>query len=371
MDTTSNETYYRKCLTDCTQYDREQSIDFLLTHTPKNQVQYALYTNKDFTDSLTDKDLILYCKKLIRSKLSLIRKLKQKRKSRIDKKDHYGTCREYKTGYFFIDRNKPYASKWTYITIDMQNKHTQRNLQYSFNSIKRLIKSLFSNHRKVMVVRCDLYGKRDENDNDLDLLNNSFSKLQRETLYGLDYYLGYYCSREYTIDRQIHLHCYFFLNGNKVKREIDFLERIGTKWKKMTGGYVYCRNLDRNRLPDRSEVLGTVCYWDLRKIDKLIFVSKYLLKNLGNREWLEKVKNGKENNRLFTCSFRKEGLENNRKIPRKWDIDYSWIDSVKLSDTKSVFDGKLKLENYKTESSNTDVDYRDEIDCPEEILFIP
>lgn len=371
MDTSNNETYYRRCLTDCTQYDREQSISFLLTHTPKNQLQYALYTNKDFTDNLTDKDLILYCKKLIRSKLSLIRKLKQKRKSRIDRKDHYGTCREYKTGYFFIDRNKPYASKWTYITIDMQNKHTQRNLQYSFSSIKSLIKSLFSNHRKVFVVRCDLYGKRDENDNDLDLLNNSFSKLQRETLYGLDYYLGYYCSREYTIDRQIHLHCYFFLNGNKIKTELDFLNKIGTKWKKMTGGYVYCRNLDRNRLPDRSEVLGTVCYWDLRKIDKLIFVSKYLLKNLGNREWLEKVRNGKENNRLFTCSFRKEGLENNRKSPRKWDIDYSWIDTVKLSDTKSVFDGKLKLEDYKTESGHLDIDYRDEIDCPDEILFIP
>lgn len=361
MDTSNNETYYRKCLTDCTEYSREKCIDFLITNTPKNHLQYSLYT---------DKDLTRLCKNLINSKLSLIRKLKQKRKDRIDRKDHYGTCREYKTGYWFIDRNKPYANKWTYLTIDM-DKHTQRNLQYNFNSIKTLIKSLFSNHRKVFVVRCDLYGKRDVNDNNLDLLNHCFSKLQRETLYNLDYYLGYYCGREYTIDRQIHLHCYFFLNGNKVKSEIDFLSKIGPKWKKMTGGYVYCRNLDKNRLPDRSEVLGTVCYWDLPKIDKLIFVSKYLLKNLGNREWLEKVKNRKENNRLFTCSFRKEGLENNRKSPRKLNIDYSWIDTVKLSDTKSVFDGKLKLEDYKTESGHLDIDYRDEIDCPDEVLFIP
>ena len=286
------------------------------------------------------------------------KKLKKVKRTTTDTHDYFNLYRPYRTGVWFIDRNKPHANKWTYFTVGLNNDNTKRNLQYNFSNIKGLIKSLFSNHNKVFVVRCDLYSG-DERGNDLDWLNRAFTKLQKETVYLFNGYLGYYCCREYTPDRGIHFHCYYFLDANKIKNEIDFLKRIGPKWKRLTGGYVYCRNLDKSKLPDKGECLGRVDYWDVKKVEKLIFISKYLLKHLSNRDWLVGLKLNPRS-RLFTCSSMPDfmarfndyydrlalgGVE----TKRKFLVDYRWLDKIQLKNGPPLFsgeDGLLRMKNY-------------------------
>lgn len=334
-------TNYHLLLKQYKSFSREESINFLRIHSPKNQLQSIAYRDTEYLSHLSDKQLLEECRVLIRNKLNLIKKLKKVKRTTTDTHDYFNLYRPYRTGVWFIDRNKPHANKWTYFTVGLNNDDTKRNLQYNFNNIKGLIKSLFSNHNKVFVVRCDLYSG-DERENDLNWLNYAFSKLQKETVYLFNGYLGYYCCREYTPDRGIHFHCYYFLDGNKIKNEIDFLKRIGPKWKRLTCGYVYCRNLDKSKLPDRGECLGRVDYWDVKKVEKLVFISKYLLKHLSNRDWLSE---NDSNRRLFSCSNYKNTPSNSTK--RKWLIDFSFIDKMKLSDTVSLFSSKLQIDDYK------------------------
>jgi hypothetical protein len=191
-----------------------------------------------------------------------------------------------------------------------------------------------------------------ENKNDLDKLNHDFNRLLVNYLYKEDWFLKYYAVREYSDNRGVHLHCYFLLDGNKVKDAFRISSLIGSKWKKIGNGDYYCRNTDSNKLPDGGEVLGKIEYWEIAKIEKLIVLSKYLLKGLADKAWLERLGYNR-NRRLFSCSDNPNAQAIKEEYAylytedstRKYLVDYHFINLIRLSNKPSLF-RKLKVHEY-------------------------
>ena len=194
----------------------------------------------------------------------------------------------------------------------------------------------------------------DKDKEDLNRVTEYFNRLLSNTLYRTEYYLDYICSKEYTKDCGVHLHCLFLLDGNKIKNELPFITKVGRDWDRIVGKEHswYSANLHKSKYPDLSPCLGIVEYHDFFKIERLVQYCKYFLKNLSNREWLK----GK-NKRLFSISKTSDRLyqidENNRRFKeeignnRRFHCSYDWIYHIRLTTTDTVFKSLLGLKSSK------------------------
>ena len=239
------------------------------------------------------------------------------------------------------------APNWLY-AID-----SSPNTRNSYLQIKDLIALSFIEHNKIMVVRMDFYVS-DKDKEDLNRVTEYFNRLLSNTLYRTDYYLDYICSKEYTKDCGVHLHCLFLLDGNKIKNELPFITKVGRDWDRIVGKEHswYSANLHKSKYPDLSPCLGIVEYHDFFKIERLVQYCKYFLKNLSNRDWLA----GK-NKRLFSTSKTSDRLyqidENNRRFKeeignnRRFYCCYDWIYHIRLTTTDTVFKSLLGLKGNK------------------------
>jgi len=214
-------------------------------------------------------------------------------------------------------------------------------------------------HNRVIVVRLD-FGLKERKE-DLPFINSCFNRLLDRLEYYHKEYLGYICTREYKEQKGIHLHSIMFLDGNKVRNEKGFVENVRRMWGKYTtrglekddkewiNGYVYCRNYDKNKLPDEGECLGLVKYTDVLTIEKLVVLSKYLIKDMGERDWLVKTDNNPKS-RLFTCTSvanyaslntdYHDRLTLNVDYNREYLVRLDWIQEIKLQNESSLFDPK-------------------------------
>ena len=326
-------------------YKKTNLINYLIDHLPKHSLlkQSLLSLDREdikrlTLDYLRDKVKEILIRKHKREKESKkIRKEKIKR----DSKDYLGITQE-KTYYL----NTPYGqypiqyrnplNRWAYQYHYTEDKMSKQLLSYNYLKIKTLIKYLFSRYSKVYVSRLDFHFK-EEDCNDLDKVNWMFNKLIKETLSNDKGYLGYICSREHSESDGIHLHCLLFLDAH-VYRNIGVLyNTIKEKWLRIGGKSVYNGEY-QDTLPDRNSVLGVIRYYQLDKIFKLVHVSKYFLKNLNEREWLVRL-GYNSNRRLLTSSHIGDKVDlailNQVNYNRKWLVDYSWLDKIKLSKNES------------------------------------
>ena len=213
-------------------------------------------------------------------------------------------------------------------------------------------------NESILVVRIDLFG----NDEDLDVFNDRFNALLRDRVYNFKGYLEYCAVREkgeknignersesihslerITGEEWVHLHGYFFLKtGCSITQ---FVTAIGRRWLELGGKRWYSRNLDTYRLPDKSEVLGKVNRSDFFKLERLLHCTKYLLKNLANRDWLIDSEGNKRRSRLFTCSHIENRLwkvsENERLFTLNLSpYSYRWLYRIGLNYNDTVFKGR-------------------------------
>ena len=131
------------------------------------------------------------------------------------------------------------------------------------------------------------------------------------------------------------------------KNDYSFYSEVLGKWKKIGGKSVYSGYLNRERLPDKGECLGLIKYTELEKIEKLIYLIRYLLKDINEREWLERLGiEGKR--RLITSSHVGDKIDlGNAFKPnyfRDFIVDYSWLDKIKLSTNKRIITRDSKKE---------------------------
>ena len=348
-------------------YTREELINKLIEHLPVNsQYRNLLLHDKDFTDIQSLTELRSRYSKLINRKLRISRGISKRKKRKVDRNDYYGFCREYTHEDFpphhYLRREYvrlPF--KKLHYWIDLMNlpKDTLRNVRLAFASIRDLIQSLFMVHNRIIVVRLDFGVK--ERKEDLPFINTCFSQLLSYLSTTVPEYLAYYCSREYKEQKGIHLHCFMFLDGNKVKNEKEFVENVRRMWGKYTtkeiekddeewiNGYVYCRNYDKNKLPDEGECLGLIRYNDVLTIEKLVVLSKYLIKDISDRDWLVKTGNNPKS-RLFTSTSvanyaslntdYHDRLALNVDYNREYLVRLDWIQEIKLQNEYSLFDPK-------------------------------
>lgn len=236
-------------------------------------------------------------------------------------------------------KNAPY---WLLDILQM-NKNERRRLDYSYKHIKNLIRYLFCLHTKVIAIRIDLC-LREEEKNDLDRLNGYLGKLINGYLRNLPQYLAYYCVREYTETTGVHAHCYFFFDGSRSDQDLIMAKNIGLIWTDISNGRWFSTNFMKDKLPDGGECLGTIEYWEIEKIERLLNNSKYLLKELSNRDWLVKLGHN-ENRRLFTASTLPTDYEYLfvqheallvEDTSRKYRVSYNWLEHCKLCRHYSV-----------------------------------
>ena len=337
-------------------YTRTQLISALRLITPKNQSPYHLTQDTDILPLMKDKDLRSMVYQQTRKRLKTLSKRKRKYESNIDKKDHLSMRLSIDRNKFPIDhplRNKRIplplrkAPDWLF-SID--SNPVTRN---AYLQVKDLIALSFIEHNRINVVRMDFYVS-DKDKEDLDRVTEYFNRLLSNTLYRTDYYLDYVCSKEYTKDCGVHLHCLFLLDGNKIKNELPFITKVGRDWDRMVGKEHswYSANLHKSKYPDLAPCLGIVEYHDFFKIERLVQYFKYFLKNLSNREWLK----GK-NKRLFSISKTSDRLyqidENNRRFReeignnRRFYCSYDWVYHIRLTTTDTVFKSLLGLKGNK------------------------
>ena len=243
------------------------------------------------------------------------------------------------------------APNWLY------NIDSSPNTTNSYLQIKDLIALSFIEHNKIMVVRMDLYVS-DKDKQNLDKVNWYFNRLLSNTLYRMDYYLDYVCSKEYTEDCGIHLHGLFLLDGGKIKSEVEFILLVGVTWDRLVGKKYswYSANLHKSKYPDLSPCLGVIRYDEFFKIERLVQYCKYFLKSLNDREWLERL-GLNPRSRLFTMSFTSDRLyqidENNKRFReelgnnRRFHCSYDWIYKIRLTTTDTVFKSLLGLKGNK------------------------
>ena len=359
-------------------YTREELINKLIEHLPVNNLyREQLLSNRDFTDNQSLTKLRDVYSKLINRLLRISKRIRKSRKRKSDRNDYYGFCTEYTHEDFpphhYLRRDYvrlPFKKLHYWIDLSHMPKDKLRNIRIAFSNIRDLIQSLFMVHNRIIVVRLD-FGLKERKE-DLPFINSCFNRLLDYLEYHHKEYLAYICSREYKEQKGIHLHCFMFLNAKLVKNEKEFVENVRRMWGKYTtreiekddnvvnesckrrvkewiNGYVYCRNYDKNKLPDEGECLGLVKYTDILTIEKLVVLSKYLLKDMDNRDWLIQTGNNPKS-RLFTSTSvanyaslntdYHDRLTLNVDYNREYLVRLDWIQEIKLQNEYSLFDPK-------------------------------
>ena len=348
-------------------YTREELINKLIDYLPTNNpYRNHLLSNSTFTNTQSLTKLRSVYSKLINRKLRASKRISNRRKRKPDRNDYYGFCTEYTHEDFPPDHylrreyvRLPFKKLHYWIDLSHMPKDKLRNIRLAFSSIRDLIQSLFMVHNRIIVVRLD-FGLKERKE-DLSFINSCFNRLLDKLEYYHPEYLAYICTREYKEQKGIHLHCFMFLDGNKVKNEKEFVENVRRMWGKYTtkemekddeewiNGYVYCRNYDKNKLPDEGECLGLIKYTDVLTIEKLVVLSKYLIKDISNRDWLVKSGNNPKS-RLFTSTSvanyaslntdYHDRLALNVDYNREYLVRLDWIQQIKLQNEYSLFDPK-------------------------------
>lgn len=331
-------------------YSRDQLLFALRLVLPKQSRLHSLFQSNDYVNHYTDQDLRNTLKQIVQQRLSRLRKYKQTLESKQSKKDHLHMRKSIDRNQFPIDhplRNTRIplplrkAPWWIY---GISNSPNTRN---AYLQIKDLIALSFIEHNRINVVKMDFYVSDKDKEN-IDRVTEYFNRLLSNTLYRTDYYLDYICSKEYTKDCGVHLHCLFLLDGNKIKNELPFITKVGRGWDRIVSKEHswYSANLHKGKYPDLSPCLGIIRYDEFFKIERLVHCCKYLIKDLNDREWLVKL-GLNPRSRLFTMSFTSDRLyqidENNKRFKeeigdnRKYLCCYDWIYSIKLNTAHSAF----------------------------------
>ena len=312
----------------------------------------GLYSNKSLKQlqKLYLREFNKMQRRMRRNEKSIIKNRKlRERRSRVDDFGlRYGYYPwDFPIGHYFnsgisVPLPNKKAPDWLMKLLNL-NENDRRKLDYNYTSIKNIIRTLFITYTKVMVIRLDFSLGESDKDN-LDKLNHCFNLLQKTFLNQIPSYFAYYCVREYAEKTGVHIHGYFFFDGNGSNQDCTVAKIIGKEWERISGGHWFSSNFIKEKYPDGGECLGKIAYWEIEKIEKLLNHSKYLLKNVLDREWLEKIGCSGDKRKLFTSSrlnhpeylFVQHEALLVEDTSRKYRVSYSWLENCKLCRHYSV-----------------------------------
>lgn len=344
--------------------DREDLITKLKSIVPKNTLEHKLLSNPDYLNRLTDKQISLILMEQKRMNLNRTKKINKTKEEGLrqyrlhNKKDNLGfrkrTDRRLLPEWHVL-RKKPYIPVPVKNSLDWHYKiPSNHNTIFAFNKIKNLLHLLFIRNTRIYVVRMDLFTDYTEA-KDLEKVNGMFNRLFVERIYKDELFLGYCCSRENS-EEGIHLHCYFFFKDMGFTTAYRRIWKLGEKWKELGGKRWYSRNLAEDKLPhwEENSIIGRVDYSDFFRIEKLLHCMKYLIKDLGRRDWLNESEG---TNKLFTCSSivkdldvikqYENGVSNNKIVRNGYYLSYQWLYRIGLNYNDTVFKDTIDRRFYK------------------------
>jgi len=173
-----------------------------------------------------------------------------------------------------------------------------KNSKKRFESTKKYIDKLQENNSKLNVIRVDLaYKKPHSNVVTLEEANKDLERMfnnKRSNSIFQDQ-VGYVCKKEYTEERGMHFHAYFFYDGQKVQKSAFKADQIGKYWSKHItkekGSYHNC-----HRKKYKNDGIGMLEHTDEEKRKNLDGAISYLCKD---EQDIEPLKTNKKE-RAFT-----------------------------------------------------------------------
>lgn len=158
---------------------------------------------------------------------------------------------------------------------------TRRIIQRK-NSNQVYVDALQEKYSKILVVRLDLSYKKpysneitlEEATKDLNrLLNN---RRNNQTIF--EHNIGYIVKKEYSLDKGIHLHAFFFFNGQEKQKDSFIADQIGKYWnEKITKDKGTYYNCNRNKYPEHG--IGMLIHTDKQKRAYLDNAISYVCKD--------------------------------------------------------------------------------------------
>lgn len=161
-------------------------------------------------------------------------------------------------------------------------------------SNERYVDALQERYSKLCVIRNDFGYKKAENNKvnvtlqdvkkDINtLLNNSRNNSAYDNM------VGYIFKIEDGVDKGVHVHTFFFFDGNQVKNDKFKGDQIGENWEKITKGKGSYHNCNRNNYKDNA--IGMLDYRDTEKRKNLDVSMEYLVKEEQSVDFLKENKN--------------------------------------------------------------------------------
>lgn len=173
-----------------------------------------------------------------------------------------------------------------------------KNSKKRFESTKKYIDKLQENNSKLNVIRLDLaYKKPHSNDVTLEEATKDIERMfnNRRSNSIFQDQVGYVCKKEYTKEKGIHFHTYFFFDGQKIQKSSFKAKQIGELWdNNITRGKGSHHNCHLNEYINNG--IGMLEHTDEEKRKNLDDAISYLCKD---EQDIEPLKTNKKE-RAFT-----------------------------------------------------------------------
>lgn len=174
----------------------------------------------------------------------------------------------------------------------------EKTVNKRLDSTKDYLDALQDKYSKLNVIRVDLaYTKPYSDDITLDDANDEFNRMlnnRRNNSIFKDQ-VGYTVKKEYTKNKGVHFHTYFFFDGQKVKNDVNKAMQIGKYWKeqitKKKGSYHNC-NFNSDEVYGERNATGMLDHRDSDRRKKLDEAISYLSKD--DHQDLAPVKSNKK-----------------------------------------------------------------------------
>lgn len=152
-------------------------------------------------------------------------------------------------------------------------------------SLSRYIGALLAEYRRLLVVRIDLtykaeykhlIGLEDAQGHLAELLHRRYNREE------FTFCVGYAWGLEYGEKKGgYHFHCFFFFQGDKVRDDVFYANRIGQYWLDATSSLGHFHNCNQSKIKYKRNGIGMVHVDDALKRDYLLYASGYLTKRQG------------------------------------------------------------------------------------------
>jgi hypothetical protein len=162
--------------------------------------------------------------------------------------------------------------------------NNQKIMDKRIASTKQYIDVLSENYSKLNMIRVDLSYKKPHSDTmTLDDANSDFNRMMNNRRSKPSIFkelVGHMCKKEYTENKGVHFHAFFFYDGQKVLKDILKADQIGEYWiNEITKGKGSYHNCNRNRNKYLFPAVGILDHKDSKKRENLDIAVSYLCKD--------------------------------------------------------------------------------------------